>query len=44
MGLERQVECSSLVTVFGTLRGIGAVTVLALGARRRAQTRLDSRG
>ena len=28
MGLQRQVECSTLLTVFGTLRGLGSVLVL----------------
>jgi len=30
MGLQRQVECSGLLAVFGTLRGFGAVLVLWL--------------
>jgi len=30
MGLQRQVECSSLVALFGTVRGIGAVLILWL--------------
>ena len=28
MGLQRQVECSSLLAIFGTLRGVGSVLVL----------------
>lgn len=28
MGLQRQVECSALLAVFGTLRGVGALIVL----------------
>ena len=28
MGLQRQVECSVLLTIFGTLRGLGSVVVL----------------
>jgi len=28
MGLQRQVECSGLLTLFGTVRGFGAVVVL----------------
>ena len=28
MGLQRQVECSALLTFFGTVRGVGAVIVL----------------
>ena len=28
MGLQRQVECSGLVALFGTVRGVGAVVVL----------------
>ncbi len=28
MGLQRQVECSTLLAVFGTLRGVGSVMVL----------------
>lgn len=30
MGLQRQVECSGLLALFGTLRGLGAVLVLWL--------------
>ena len=30
MGLQRQVECSSLLGMFGTIRGVGAVLVLWL--------------
>jgi O-antigen/teichoic acid export membrane protein len=29
MGLQRQVECSALVAIFGTVRGLGAVAVLS---------------
>tara|TARA_B110000008_G_C16967960_1_gene562775 strand:- start:1503 stop:3002 length:1500 start_codon:yes stop_codon:yes gene_type:complete len=28
MGLQRQVECSSLLAIFGTLRGLGSIMVL----------------
>ena len=28
MGLQRQVECSVLLTIFGTVRGLGSVVVL----------------
>ena len=28
MGLQRQVECSAILAIFGTLRGLGSVAVL----------------
>lgn len=30
MGLQRQVECSGLLSLFGTVRGVGAVMVLGM--------------